>query len=93
MPMVPMLVCTALAKLLGLSVPASIIGLSSATPLWLSLMVPYIRAGEWLSGMDTLVLDGLAQALSEDFFKVGGVRAACYDGAVGCTIIVAPCAI
>eukprot|EP00931_Biecheleriopsis_adriatica_P066225 TRINITY_DN40623_c0_g1_i1.p1 TRINITY_DN40623_c0_g1~~TRINITY_DN40623_c0_g1_i1.p1 ORF type:complete len:185 (-),score=49.91 TRINITY_DN40623_c0_g1_i1:13-567(-) len=58
-PTVPTLIIAAVAKVLGLSVPATILGLNIATPFFMSFMVPFIRAGEWLGGEEPLAIDTL----------------------------------
>mmetsp|Transcript_82255 Transcript_82255/g.236387 ORF Transcript_82255/g.236387 Transcript_82255/m.236387 type:complete len:171 (+) Transcript_82255:64-576(+) len=78
-PTIPTVVCGALAKLFGLSVPASIMGLNIATPFFMVLMVPFIRFGETLSGSDALPLDGLMDHMRADMagaFQTFGGRIA-----------------
>lgn len=65
-PTIPTIALSGIAKVLGLSIPASIIGLNVATPFFMAFMVPFIRAGEWLAGMEALAVDGLMAAMKED---------------------------
>jgi len=78
-PTIPTIICGAVARALRLSVPASIIGLNLATPFFLTLLVPFIRLGEWITRSEELALDGLMGAMKEDLvgaFKTFGSRLA-----------------
>mmetsp|Transcript_64018 Transcript_64018/g.139202 ORF Transcript_64018/g.139202 Transcript_64018/m.139202 type:complete len:177 (-) Transcript_64018:160-690(-) len=65
-PVVPTIVLGALASLLKLSMPAAIVGLNLATPFFLIFFVPFVRAGEWLSGQEAVVIDTLKKAMEEN---------------------------
>uniref|UniRef100_A0A7S1F4V4 DUF2062 domain-containing protein n=1 Tax=Noctiluca scintillans TaxID=2966 RepID=A0A7S1F4V4_NOCSC len=65
-PTVPTIALAAAAKVLGLSTPAALIGLQLATPCFMMFMVPYIRAGEWMSASEPLEISGLMDAMSSD---------------------------
>lgn len=67
-PAAPSIVVPLLAKLLGLSMPAALLGMSSSTPAWLTFLVPYIRAGELIGGMDALAVNDLVVAMRKDSF-------------------------
>mmetsp|Transcript_102752 Transcript_102752/g.204053 ORF Transcript_102752/g.204053 Transcript_102752/m.204053 type:complete len:163 (+) Transcript_102752:69-557(+) len=71
-PTLPTIALSVLAKLFGLSVPASIIGLNLATPFFLMLMVPYVRAGEWLIGYESMAVDTLMSAMKADLMGALG---------------------
>merc|ERR1712050_701700 len=60
------LLWAAVARLLGLSIPAAILGIQLGTPIWMFAMVPYIRAGEWFGGREQLALDGLIDQMKGD---------------------------
>uniref|UniRef100_A0A7S4UCB5 DUF2062 domain-containing protein n=1 Tax=Alexandrium monilatum TaxID=311494 RepID=A0A7S4UCB5_9DINO len=71
-PTVPTIALGALVKLLGLSLPAALIGLQLATPLFMALLVPYVRAGEWLSGAEPMDVSTLMAAMKESIIGALG---------------------
>eukprot|EP00928_Gymnodinium_smaydae_P057792 TRINITY_DN41012_c0_g1_i1.p3 TRINITY_DN41012_c0_g1~~TRINITY_DN41012_c0_g1_i1.p3 ORF type:complete len:150 (+),score=28.85 TRINITY_DN41012_c0_g1_i1:169-618(+) len=87
-PFVPTLLLGALARLLGLSVPAALLGLQAATPFFVVLMVPFIRAGEWLGGSTPMEVAVLMSAMKEDPFGALGT----FGGLLGRATLAWTCA-
>mmetsp|Transcript_20598 Transcript_20598/g.38340 ORF Transcript_20598/g.38340 Transcript_20598/m.38340 type:complete len:168 (-) Transcript_20598:35-538(-) len=76
-PTLPSVLMPVIASVCGLSGGAAFLGLQLATPFLLISMVPFIRIGEKLLGMDVLALDGMVDALQTDTvqaFKTFGTR-------------------
>mmetsp|Transcript_108916 Transcript_108916/g.318752 ORF Transcript_108916/g.318752 Transcript_108916/m.318752 type:complete len:148 (+) Transcript_108916:67-510(+) len=71
-PTVPTIALGAIVKLLGLSLPAALIGLQIATPVFMVLLVPYVRVGEWLSGSDPMDVSALMSAMKESIIGALG---------------------
>uniref|UniRef100_A0A7S1PLM3 DUF2062 domain-containing protein n=1 Tax=Alexandrium catenella TaxID=2925 RepID=A0A7S1PLM3_ALECA len=71
-PTVPTIALGVLVKLAGLSFPAALIGLQVATPVFMALLVPYVRAGEWLSGADPMDVSKLMDAMKESIIGALG---------------------
>eukprot|EP00933_Yihiella_yeosuensis_P057600 TRINITY_DN57531_c0_g1_i1.p1 TRINITY_DN57531_c0_g1~~TRINITY_DN57531_c0_g1_i1.p1 ORF type:complete len:203 (-),score=25.53 TRINITY_DN57531_c0_g1_i1:44-595(-) len=68
-PTVPTILVAFVARVLGLSVPATLVGLNIATPFFMSFMVPFIRAGERLSGQEALAIDALMSTMKESVLE------------------------
>ncbi|CAE8637996.1 unnamed protein product, partial [Polarella glacialis] len=56
-PTFPTVALVAVGKLVGLSTPAAVIGLNIATPFMMMFMVPFIRAGEWIAGLENFPVE------------------------------------
>merc|ERR1712176_632860 len=66
-----MILTPLLAKLLGLSAAASLIGMSAANPFFIILMIPFVKTGDWLTGTpppDTKHLLSECSSLAGDCF-------------------------
>mmetsp|Transcript_45926 Transcript_45926/g.92640 ORF Transcript_45926/g.92640 Transcript_45926/m.92640 type:complete len:148 (-) Transcript_45926:107-550(-) len=82
-PTVPTIALAFLVKLLGLSLPAALIGLQVATPVFMVLLVPYVRAGELLSGADPMDVNSLMDAMKESIIGALGT----FGGRLGLAVV------
>mmetsp|Transcript_68749 Transcript_68749/g.109087 ORF Transcript_68749/g.109087 Transcript_68749/m.109087 type:complete len:164 (-) Transcript_68749:36-527(-) len=76
-PMFPTVSLTALCALSGLSFPAALIGLNIATPFLFIFLIPFVRAGEWMSGADPVAANEFIEMMQADFMltiKTFGTR-------------------
>ena len=66
----PTLILAALARLFSLSVPVSFTGMQMSTPFFLLLLLPFVRAGEWLGGNEPVVIQTQIDAMRNDTLSV-----------------------
>lgn len=68
-PMVSTLCTITSSRLAGLSMSATMVGVQLANPLYLALLVPFIKAGEWLCGVAPVNLHIVMNALSSNVWE------------------------
>lgn len=66
LPILCSLIIITVSGLMGLSVPASVVGFQMANPFYVLFLIPFIRAGEWICGAPLVDLHGLLAALNGD---------------------------